>query len=127
MQLFCTVEQYEAKFGPVDDEGVLTECLGDASAVIRRALTKAGIGYADPDEDLADRMMRACRSMANRCMPSTDIPVGATQASTVIGPFSQQYTLGKAYGTPMLQKSECELLGIHCTARSTWPYGGADA
>lgn len=128
MQLFCTVEQYEAKYGPVDDEGVLTECLGDASAVIRHALTKAGIGYADPDEDLADRMMRACRSMANRCMPSdADIPVGATQASTVIGPFSQQFTLGKAYGTPMLQKSECELLGIHCTARSAWPYGGEDA
>lgn len=124
MQTFCTVEQYVAKFGPVEDEGVLSECLGDASAVIRQALSKAGIDYAEPDEDLADRMMRACRSMANRCMPSdADIPVGATQVSTTTGPFSQQVTLGKTYGTPMLQKSECELLGIHCAARSFWPGG----
>jgi hypothetical protein len=123
MQTFCTIQQYEAKYGPVADEGVLTECLGDASAQIRVELDKAHIAYDDPDEELADRLMRVCRSMTNRILPSGDddgIPVGATQVSQTSGPFSQQYTLGTAYSTPRMLDSEKDMLGITHGGKVGW-------
>lgn len=113
MEPFATTGDYEARFGEVADTGLLSECLDDASAAMRARLDAAGVDYSDPDEDFADRLMRVCRSVANRLMPSGDTMMqGATQVSTTAGPFSQQFTLGTPYGTARLLPSELDLLGI---------------
>jgi hypothetical protein len=111
---YATIDQYEARYGTVADEAMLQECLDDCSAVIDAELDRRGVDYADPSESFADRLMRVCRSMANRVMPSdgADIPVGAKQASFTAGPYNQQFTFSTAYGTPKMLPSELALLGI---------------
>lgn len=114
MEPFATIDEYIARYGDVGDEDVLAECLADASAAIRAALDKAGIGYSEPSEDLSDRLMRVCRSVANRVLPedSEGVMQGVTQMSTAAGPYSQQFTFAASYGTPKLLPSELALLGI---------------
>ena len=112
---YATVTDYQARYGDVEDLVMLQECLDDCSAVIDAELDRRGIDYTSPSESFADRLMRACRSMANRVMPtegSADIPVGATQASFTAGPYNQQFTLKTAYGTPKVGDYEKSLLGI---------------
>lgn len=112
---YATVEQYEARYGAVSDVDMLQECLDDCTASINVELSKRHIDYSDPSEEFADRLMRACRSMANRVMPAeggSDIPVGATHASFTAGPYNQQFTLRVPYGTPKVGDYEKSLLGI---------------
>jgi hypothetical protein len=113
---YATIEQYEARYGLVEDEAMLQECLDDCSALIEVELDRYGVDYADPSETLADRLMRACRSMAHRVMPSDDgaeVPVGATQVSRTAGPYSEQFTLATTYDTPKVTDEERKLLGIY--------------
>ena len=113
MTPYATVEQYEERFGPVDNTLMLTACLEDATAAIQARLDLAGVNYASPDADLADRLMRVCRSVANRIMPSgSDIPAGVTQASMTAVGFSESMSFTPSYGTPKLLPSELALLGI---------------
>lgn len=118
---FATVEQYEARFGAVEDEDLLSECLDDASAAIRRAARPAGLDLSDPDEELADSLMRVCRSVANRLMPSGDSQVmqGVTQMGVTAGSYSEQYTFQSSYGTAKLLPSELDMLGIG-NGRAGW-------
>lgn len=112
---YATIEEYESRYGVVADRPMLQECLDDCTAAIDVALKPYGIAHIDPSSPLADGAMRACRSMANRIIPSessADIPVGATQASFTAGPYNQQYTLKTPYGTPKLNDFEKSLLGI---------------
>ena len=110
---YATTEQYQARYGAVSDVAMLQECLDDASAVINSALDRAHIDYSEPSEDLADRLMRVCRSMANRVMPTeNDIPQGVTGMSMGAVGFSESYSFATTYGTPKLLDSEMSLLGI---------------
>lgn len=113
---YATVEEYEARYGEVSDAGMLQECLDDCSVLIEVELDRYGVDYSDPSDAFADRLMRACRSMANRVMPSDDgaeVPVGATQVSRTAGPYSEQFTLATTYGTPKVTDEERKLLGIY--------------
>lgn len=114
MESFATVEQYTARYGDVSDEDVLEECLADASAAVRAACAKAGVDTSEPSEEFADRLMRVCRSVANRIMPEEGDGAmqGVTQMSTTAGPYSQQFTFAASYGTPKLLASELALLGV---------------
>lgn len=112
---YATTVQYQVRYGSVDDPNMLQECLDDCTATINAELSRRGIAYANPSAEFADRLMRACRSMAHRIMPdggSADIPVGATQASFTAGPYNQQFTLAHSYGTPRVTRDELVLLGI---------------
>ena len=113
MDPFATVSDYVSRFGPVADEGILKECLGDASAAIMAALAVRGIDYSDPSEEFEDRLMRTCRSVANRLMPAgTDVPAGVTQSSITAGSYSQTMSYTPSYGIPKLLASELDMLGI---------------
>lgn len=113
MEPFATVEQYEARFGPVDDKKLLAECLDDASAAIRAALDARKVDYAEPDEAFADRIMRCCRSVANRIMPSgVEVPFGASSVAETDGPYSRTISYTPSYGLPKLLQSELSMLGI---------------
>jgi hypothetical protein len=112
---YATVDQYEARYGAVSDVGMLQECLDDCTVAINLELSRRHVDYADPSDEFADRLMRACRSMAKRVMPdegASDIPVGATQVSVTAGPYTQQYTLARTYGTPKVGDEERLLLCI---------------
>ena len=112
MEPFATVEQYEARFGEVADESVLEECLADASAAIRMALPPT-VDPCDVSDDMADRLMRVCRSVANRIMPSgSEVPSGVTQMTETAGVYSQTMSYTPAYGLPKLLPSELSMLGI---------------
>ena len=110
---YATVGQYVSRYGAVSDENMLQECLDDASAVINAALDRVGIDYSDPSDEFQDRLMRVCRSMANRVMPTeNDIPQGVTSMSMGAVGFSESYSFATTYGTPKLLDSEMSLLGI---------------
>lgn len=113
---YATVEQYVARYGSVADVYMLQECLNDCTAAIDAELDRHGIDHGEPSEAYADRLMRACRSMAHRVMPSDDgaeVPVGATQVSRTAGPYSEQFTLATTYDTPKVTDEERKLLGIY--------------
>lgn len=113
MDAFCTVAQYEARFGEVSDEGILQECLDDATAELDAILDAYDIIIGDQPEGYTDKLMRVCRSMANRIMPtSASMPVGVTQTSITGGPYSQSFTFSAPYGVPRPLPSELEMLGI---------------
>ena len=115
---YATKAQYDARYpGRTVGDAMLDECLEDASTAIDVALEGAGIDVSDVSEDMEDRMMRVCRSVANRMVPAgTDVPVGVTQASITAVGFTQSYSYGTTYGTPKLLKSELALLGISGSA-----------
>lgn len=115
MTPYATVRQYEDRYGNVSDTRMLQECLEDCTAALNAELDRRHVDYADPSETFADRLMRACRNMAHRIMPTegdADIPVGAMQASFTAGPYNQQFTLRTAYGSPKVTDDEISLLGI---------------
>ena len=115
MTSFCTTAQYIERFGTVTNLTTLQACLDDCTAQICAELDAHDIDYTDPSTSFTDRLMRVCRSMANRIMPSegdSDLPVGVTQMSETAGPYNAQYTFGVAYGTPRLMPSEARMLGI---------------
>lgn len=114
---YATVAEYVARYGCVDDCALLQECLDDCSAVIDAELDRRGVDYADPSDSFADRLMRVCRSMANRVMPASgdgesDVPVGITAMTATAGPYSRTYSFSTTYGTPKMLPSEMALLGI---------------
>ena len=122
---FCSVAQYEARYGTVQDEGQLAECLMDATRLLAVALRTRGLDVEDTDADL---LMQACRQMAKRCAPSdggTDIPVGATQASFTAGPYNQQFTLAAPYDAPKVTKAELSLFGLSGARIGCGLIGGA--
>ena len=126
MDPFATVADYEARFGQVADEGVLAECLMDATYAIAAALDARGIDYADPDEELAERMMRTCRAVANRLVPAgTDVPVGVTQMALTAGSYNQTVSYTPSYGLPKLLPSELDMLGLGGGGRVGWAPLGA--
>lgn len=113
---FATVQDYISRYGSVTDTAMLQECLDDCSALMESEMDARGIAYIDPSTSFADRLMRVCRSMAQRIMPAeedgSDIPVGATQMSIGAGGYTQSFTLGATYGTPKMLASEMRMLGI---------------
>lgn len=112
---YATIEQYEARFGPVTNYDMLEECLKDCTASINEALDKRGIDHADPSEDFAYRLMSVCRSMANRVMPqggASDVPVGVESMTATAGPYSRTYSFAATYGIPKPLPSELSMLGI---------------
>lgn len=127
MEPFATVEQYEARYGAADDHKALSEVLMDASREIAAELDRAGIGYAEPGESFADRLMQACRSMTYRAMGAgeSSVPFGATQYSQGAIGMTESYSLGNPYGEVYLSKAERKLLGLgRQKAACAWPYGG---
>lgn len=128
MQAFATIEQYDARFpGRTAADGTLMACLEDATAAITEAMSERGIDCSQADEGLADRLMRVCRSVANRILPQVqqDVPQGVTQASISAVGFTQSYSFGATYGTPRLLDSELDMLGIGGgTYAYAEPYGG---
>ena len=133
MQPFATIAEYDARFpGRTATDATLAACLEDATAAIANKLDECGVDWEHPDADLSDRMMRACRSVANRILPqeggALDMPQGVTQASITAVGFQQSYSFSQGYGLPKLLGSELAILGLGLGSYAyAEPYGGGDA
>lgn len=115
MEPFATTEQYEARFGEVDDKSMLGQCLEDATAAIRAEFARRNVDMAAKleDETFADACMRVCRSVANRIMPSgVDVPLGASSVAETDGPYSRTVSYAPSFGLPKLLSSELSMLGL---------------
>lgn len=113
MRPYASIDDYEARYGEVDDSGLLDELLMDATRLIDSELRLAGLPV--DDEEAADMRMQVCRSVAFRAMvqeAESPIPVGATQYSQGNGTYSESFTMGNPYRDTYLTKAERRLLGI---------------
>lgn len=128
MEPFATREDYDARFGGrTASDTALDECLADATAAICAALDARHVDYSQPSAEFADRLMRVCRSVANRIMPTgSGIPAGVTQMSTTAGPYQQTFSMPTAYGLPKLVPSELAMLGLGSSRVGWAPMGGCD-
>jgi len=128
MSAFATIAEYDARYpGRTASDEMLEECLMDATSAIVAKLEDRGVDYSDPSEDFADRLMRVCRSVANRILPSgSDIPVGVTQMSVTAGPYQQTFSMPNTYGLPKLLPSELSMLGLGGSRVGWAPLGGHD-
>lgn len=128
MDAFATIEQYDARFpGRTAPDSMLEECLSDATMAICAALDRRGVDYSEPSEDFAERLMRTCRAVANRIMPSgADVPVGVTQASMTAGSYSQTLSYTPSYGLPKLIPSDYDMLGLGGSSVGWARLGGHD-
>jgi len=126
MEAFATVSQYDARYpGREASDEMLAECLMDATLAITAVLDRNHVDWSDPSDEFADRLMRVCRSVANRILPSgMDVPVGATQMSVSAGSYQRQFSMPGAYGTPKLIASELSMLGLGASRVGWAPLGG---
>lgn len=127
---YATVDDYMARYGEVSNELMLQECLNDCAALMDAEMDARGVDHTNPSASFADRLMRVCRAMANRIMPSedygSDVPVGATQMSVTAGSYTQSFTMGMTYGTPKMLPSERSMLGIGARIGCGSMAGGGD-
>lgn len=118
MEPFATAEQYEARYGEVDDPELLSEVLMDATRLIASELERSGRPVEGSGEEAAERRMQVCRSVAFRTMAQElegdgpSIPAGATQYSQGTGIYTASVTMGNPYRDVYLTKAERRMLGI---------------
>jgi len=122
MVAFCTVEQYEARYGEVEDETVLEEIIKDASRKIAAECDRCRINWRDPDDpDYEDKLMQSCRDMAHRAFiyesADSSVPYGATNYSQSVDGFSENMSFtasgSSGYGDVFITKAERKLLGLY--------------
>lgn len=113
---FCSVEDYQVRYGAVDDTTALQACLEDATDVICAELESSDIDYTDPSESFTARLRRVCRSVARRAFGADaggcDVPFGATQMSETNDFATASYQLANPYGDLFLTQAEKDSLGI---------------
>lgn len=110
-KVFCTRDEYVARYGEPTDPSVLDECLAEASREIERAVREAGRADMLGDPDYLLDCKAVCRDMVFR-VAANSVPFGATQYSQSAGGFSESYSFARAYGSIKLNKTDREKLGI---------------
>lgn len=109
--LYCSVEQYKARYEDEIDDGDLQEVLDDACAFVRDELTRAGLPVDGVDG--ADTRMRVVRTVAHRMVAQLeDVPEGVSQFSLGTGEYTRSISVPNPYGEAYLTASERERLGI---------------
>ena len=110
-KIFCTPDEYAARYGAAADPAALAECLEEASREITRAVEDAGMAAKLEDPDFLIDCRNVCRDMAHRVLGSS-MPVGATSYSQSAAGFSESYSFATPYTSIRLNKADRERLGI---------------
>lgn len=109
MTPFATVDDYEARYGEVDDQGRLAALLGDATAFID---SYPGFTFRGDDMLQAANLVRVTCAVVHRSLSAGDLAgfnsyseggVGYTASVNVYNPSGDYY----------LTKAEKQALGIH--------------
>lgn len=120
MKPFATVEDYEARYGPVDDADRLGVLLSDASAFIA-----AQPGFEPRDDDAYAALLTsvAC-SLVNRKMLAGSY-AGLSSVSQGAGGYSASVSVYNPSGDFYLTKQERRMLRLSAgRVGMTDPYGG---
>lgn len=112
MEPFATVEDYEARYGDVDDPEQVETLLGDATAFIA---AQPGFRLLSPDEDGYDlqqaNLKRICCSVVSRSLSAGDW-AGLSSLSQGAGSQSASVSVYNPSGDFYLTKAEKQALGI---------------
>ncbi len=121
---FANIDDYEAKYGSIEDEDSLQEWLDDATAHLTALL---GATF-DPDDVGQARLLRSvCRDMVHRAFASIAPGYGVTSYSQGANGFNESVSYANATGDLYLTRAERLLLGIG-TQQVGWyePYDQAE-
>lgn len=114
MEAFATVEDYEARYGAVDDEARVSTLLSDASAFIA-----AQPGFAQPTEEPgASNLVRVTCAVVYRSLVS-GAWAGLSSVSQGVDGYSASASVYNPSGDFYLTKAEKSALGIGQTLVST--------
>lgn len=111
---FASPEDYEARYGEVEDPGRLSVLLGDASDMLRSAYERRwGEPWRPTFHPAFDRAAAAvCCRMVNQALSAPAALAGATQYSQAAGGYSASVTYQAALGSMYLGKTEMRMLGL---------------
>lgn len=131
MPAFATFAELKARYPSVTDvqQARVEALLEDASSLVSRELSDAGIAVDGSDEGQASALRAVTCAVAMRAMPAfgTDGYAPIKSYQETIGPFAGNVTLANPTGDMYLTGSERKWLGIsarrHCI---TQLFSGAD-
>lgn len=121
MEPFATVEDYEARYGEVDDDKRISTLLSDASAFIA---AQPGFEVRGGDEAQAAALTVVTCSLVNRKVLAGNY-AGLTSVSQGAGGYTASVGVYNPSGDYYLTKQERRMLGIGGgRVGMTDPYGG---
>lgn len=106
---FATVAEYEAKYGPVDDESVLQVWLDDATTYLTAQL---GSRYDAHDAQQAAVLKTVCRDCTHRAYASGTPGIPVKSQTQMASSFSETVTYANPTGDFYLTKTERSMLGL---------------
>lgn len=123
MEPFATVEDYEARYGEVDDDKRISTLLSDASAFVA---SQPGFAVRDGDDLQAAALMVVTCSLVYRKVTAGDY-AGLSSVSQGGGGYTASVSVYNPSGDFFLTKQERRTLGIGGgRVGQTDPYGGDD-
>lgn len=121
MEPFATVEDYEARYGEVDDDKRISTLLSDASAFVA---SQPGFAVRDGDDLQAAALTVVTCSLVNRKVLAGNY-AGLTSVSQGSGGYTASVGVYNPSGDYYLTKQERRMLGIGGgRVGMTDPYGG---
>ena len=121
MTPFATIEDYEARYGEVEDRDRVETLLGDATAFIE---AQPGFSYDAGDFTQAANLTRICCSVVYRSLSAGDLAGVSSYSQGGVG-YSASVTLSNPSGDFYLTASEKRSLGIgRGRIGATCPYSG---
>lgn len=118
---YATVEDYEDRYGQVEDPLRLGTLLEDATALISGL---AGVQCERPDCAMEARLRSVCCSVVHRSLSAGDLAGMSNYSQTGVG-YSASVTVSNPAGDMYLTATEKRLLGIgRARVGQTDPLGG---
>lgn len=114
MEPFATAEDYETRYGQVDDTARLSALLEDASALLAAEWRrKYGSDYKEGVNSSFDANAKAvCCAVVNQAIGVPDAFAGASQYTQTAGSYSASVTLANPSGDMYLGKAARRRLGL---------------
>ena len=123
MESFATVEDYEARYGEVEDKDMLSVLLVDASAMIAGFRS---FHLREDDDAFMANLVRITCTVVHRSLVAGDF-VGMTQYSETANDYTASVTPYNPAGDFYLTSSEKRVLGItRSMVAQIWPYARCD-
>lgn len=123
MEPFATVEDYEARYGGVEDEKRLETALSDASAFIAAEMARAGVAVDPDDEAQAAALTYVTCLLVNR-VERSGMYAGLSNVSQGAGGYTASVSVYNPGGGFRLYAEERRMLGIGGgRVGQTDPYG----
>lgn len=111
MEPFATVEGYEARYGPVEDEARVSTLLGDASAYVASEMRRSGVAIVPDDAEQAQSLAYVTCLLVNR-VERSGAYAGLSNVSQGAGGYTASVSVYNPGGGFRLYAEERRMLGI---------------